>query len=45
MVNFVLVGYWDTVAFDEFAGKQKKVDKALVDVMKNYMANKTFKRC
>lgn len=39
-----LVGYWDTVAFDEFAGKQKRVDKALVDVMKNYMANKTFSR-
>jgi ATP-dependent Lon protease len=39
-----LVGYWDVVAFDEFAGKQKKVDKALVDIMKNYMANKTFSR-
>ncbi|NVK29382.1 MAG: BREX system Lon protease-like protein BrxL [Gammaproteobacteria bacterium] len=39
-----LVGYWDTVAFDEFAGKQKKVDKALVDIMKNYMANKSFSR-
>ena len=39
-----LVGYWDTVAFDEFAGKSKKVDKALVDIMKNYMANKTFSR-
>lgn len=39
-----LVGYWDCVAFDEFAGKQKKVDKALVDIMKNYMANKTFSR-
>lgn len=39
-----LVGYWDTVAFDEFAGRQKKVDKALVDIMKNYMANKTFSR-
>ena len=39
-----LVGYWDTVAFDEFAGKKKKVDKALVDIMKNYMANKTFSR-
>jgi ATP-dependent Lon protease len=39
-----LVGYWDTVAFDEFAGKQKRVDKALVDIMKNYMANKTFSR-
>ena len=39
-----LVGYWDTVAFDEFAGKKKKVDKALVDIMKNYMANKSFSR-
>lgn len=37
-----LVGYWDCVAFDEFAGKQKRVDKALVDIMKNYMANKSF---
>ncbi len=39
-----LVGYWDTVAFDEFAGKDKKVDKNLVDIMKNYMANKSFSR-
>jgi len=39
-----LVGYWDTVAFDEFAGKKKKVDKALVDILKNYMANKSFSR-
>ncbi|NBW83334.1 BREX system Lon protease-like protein BrxL, partial [bacterium] len=39
-----LVGYWDAVAFDEFAGKQKKVDKALVDIMKNYLANKSFSR-
>lgn len=39
-----LVGYWDTVAFDEFAGKSKRVDKALVDIMKNYMANKSFSR-
>lgn len=39
-----LVGYWDAVAFDEFAGKKKRVDKALVDIMKNYMANKTFSR-
>lgn len=38
-----LVGFWDVVAFDEFAG-QKRVDKALVDIMKNYMANKTFSR-
>jgi ATP-dependent Lon protease len=39
-----LVGYWDTVAYDEFAGKSKRVDKGLVDIMKNYMANKTFSR-
>lgn len=39
-----LVGYWDTVAFDEFAGKEKRVDKNLVDVMKNYLANKSFSR-
>lgn len=39
-----LVGYWDSVAFDEFAGKDKKVDKNLVDIMKNYMANKSFSR-
>ena len=39
-----LVGYWDVVAFDEFAGKKKRADKNLVDMMKNYMANKTFSR-
>jgi ATP-dependent Lon protease len=39
-----LVGYWDTVAFDEFAGQGKRVDNALVDIMKNYMANKSFSR-
>lgn len=39
-----LVGYWDVVAFDEFAGKQKSVNKSLVDIMKNYMANKSFSR-
>lgn len=39
-----LVGYWDTIAFDEFAGKDKKPPKALVDIMKNYMANKSFSR-
>ena len=32
------------VAFDEFAGKNKRTDKALVDIMKNYMANKSFSR-
>jgi len=39
-----LVGFWDVVAFDEFAGKAKKVKKALVDIMKNYMANRSFSR-
>ena len=39
-----LVGYWDTVAFDEFAGRKKRSNKALVDILKNYMANKTFSR-
>jgi len=42
--NIGLVGYWDVVAFDEFAGKAKRVDKGLVDIMKNYMANKSFSR-
>ncbi len=39
-----LVGYWDVVAYDEFAGKTKRVDRGLVDIMKNYMANKNFSR-
>ena len=39
-----LVGYWDCICFDEFAGKDKRVEKNLVDIMKNYMANKTFSR-
>lgn len=39
-----LVGYWDVVPFDEFAGWKKRTDKALVDIMKNYMANKSFSR-
>ncbi|MBT9373010.1 BREX system Lon protease-like protein BrxL [Rhizobium sp. CSW-27] len=39
-----LVGYWDVVAFDEFAGREKTANKALADIMKNYMANKTFSR-
>lgn len=39
-----LVGYWDCICFDEFAGKDKKVDKTLVDIMKNYMANRSFSR-
>ncbi len=39
-----LVGYWDVVALDEFAGKSKRSDLGLVDIMKNYMANKSFSR-
>ncbi len=39
-----LVGYWDVVAYDEFAGKTKKADRGLVDILKNYMANRSFSR-
>ena len=39
-----LVGYWDCIAFDEFAGRDKKPEKKLVDVMQNYMANHSFSR-
>lgn len=39
-----LVGYWDVVAYDEFAGKTKNTDRGLVDIMKNYMAQKSFSR-
>ncbi len=39
-----LVGYWDCVAFDEFAGKSKRPKADIVDIMKNYMANKSFSR-
>ena len=39
-----LVGYWDVVAYDEFAGRTKRVDRGLVDILKNYMANKSFSR-
>ena len=39
-----LVGYWDVVAFDEFAGRKKRANKALVDILKNYLANKSFSR-
>lgn len=39
-----LVGYWDSVAFDEFAGKGKKPKGDIVDILKNYMANKSFSR-
>lgn len=39
-----LVGYWDVVAMDEFAGAGKKPDIKLIDTLKNYMANKSFNR-
>ncbi|MFA5713533.1 MAG: BREX system Lon protease-like protein BrxL [Bacteroidales bacterium] len=39
-----LVGYWDVVAYDEFAGRSKRADQGLIDIMKNYMANKSFSR-
>ena len=42
--NIGLVGYWDVITYDEFAGRSKKVDRGLVDIMKNYMANKSFSR-
>lgn len=38
-----LVGYWDTVAFDE-VGRVRLKDKDTVEVMKNYMANGRFSR-
>ncbi len=38
-----LVGYWDCVAFDEFAAN-RRTDQNLVNVMKNYLANKSFSR-
>ncbi len=39
-----LVGYWDVVALDEVAGKNKKPEIKLIDTLKNYMANKSFNR-
>ena len=39
-----LVAYWNVVAFDEFAGRTKTSPKALVDILKNYMANRSFSR-
>ena len=38
-----LVGFWDTVAFDE-VGRVKLKDNDTVEVMKNYMANGRFSR-
>ena len=34
----------DVVAFDEFAGREQTANEALVDIMKNYMANKALSR-
>ena len=40
-----LVGYWDTVAWDEYEQqKGKTVDPVMVDTMQNYLANKSFNR-
>jgi len=39
-----LLGFWDLVAYDEFAGKSKAIEKGLVDILKNYLANKSFSR-
>jgi ATP-dependent Lon protease len=38
-----LVGYWDTVAFDEVAGIKIK-DKNTIDILKDFMANGRFSR-
>lgn len=40
-----LVGYWDVVAWDEFEQqKGRNVDATLIDIMQNYLANKSFNR-
>lgn len=40
-----LVGYWDVVAWDEFEQqKGRAVDPTLIDIMQNYLANKSFNR-
>lgn len=38
-----LVGFWDTVAFDEVAGIRIK-DQNTIDILKDYMANGRFSR-
>ena len=37
-----LVGFWDVVAFDEFAGRDKTANRALVDIMKLYGEQNIF---
>lgn len=40
-----LVGYWDVVAWDEFEQqKGRATDAVLIDIMQNYLANKSFNR-
>jgi len=40
-----LVGYWDVVAWDEFEQqKGRSVEPTLIDIMQNYLANKSFNR-
>lgn len=41
-----LVGYWDVVCLDEFEQVKgsRRADGDLVNIMQNYMANKTFNR-
>ena len=39
-----LLGHWDNIAFDEFAGSKKTATQGLVDGIQNYAANKTYNR-
>lgn len=41
-----LVGYWDTICLDEFEQVvgSKRADGDMVNIMQNYMANKSFNR-
>lgn len=40
-----LVGLWDVVAWDEYEQKKNRsIDAKLVDIMQNYLANKSFNR-
>lgn len=40
-----LVGYWDVVAWDEFEHQPgKRIDPSMIDIMQNYLANKSFNR-
>ena len=40
-----LVGYWDVVAWDEYEQKpHRSIEAKLVDIMQNYLANKSFNR-